>query len=476
MNEIKCPNCGTVFQVDESQYHEILQQVRNEEYDKEIKELENRYKKDKEQELEIIKNHIEQEHSKDISKKNEEILNLKNELKNQETTIKNNYLEEINKQKNQQSEINSQIDEAKEKQKEIESKKSETMKQVESISSQIENYETQIDSLDSQISEANAKIKEQEQKLAQAEEDYKKQEELIKQRMVAIYVSGETSYLDVLLSSKSLTDFISSYYLVSELTKMDTELLEKIEKQKEEIETAKKEIETSKQDLVTAKASKESVSAELKTAKSEKSKYVSQLSDQEKELEQEIQELKQANAKIASEIKAAEAKYQKQLEELRRQEESKNNNNSNNGGNSTSTGSGYFMRPVSGGSISTNGYYSSGKFHGAIDYAVSSGSPVYAAAAGVVMSTANLSGSYGTYVVIRHANGLQSYYAHGTYGSICVSPGQTVSKGQQIMLSGSTGNSSGPHLHFEVRTSPYSYNGYATGYGQDSRVNPANYM
>ena len=164
------------------------------------------------------------------------------------------------------------------------------------------------------------------------------------------------------------------------------------------------------------------------------------------------------------------------MEELRRQEESKNNNNSNNGGNSTSTGSGYFMRPVSGGSISTNGYYSSGKFHGAIDYAVSSGSPVYAAAAGVVMSTANLSGSYGTYVVIRHANGLQSYYAHGTYGSICVSPGQTVSKGQQIMLSGSTGNSSGPHLHFEVRTSPYSYNGYATGYGQDSRVNPANYM
>ena len=92
------------------------------------------------------------------------------------------------------------------------------------------------------------------------------------------------------------------------------------------------------------------------------------------------------------------------------------------------------------------------------------------------MSTANLSGSYGTYVVIRHANGLQSYYAHGTYGSICVSPGQTVTKGQQIMKSGNTGNSSGAHLHFEVRKSPYSYNGYATGYGQDSRVNPANYM
>jgi len=98
MNEIKCPNCGTIFQINETDYDKIVKQIKNQEYDKEIKELENRYKKDKEQELEIIRNHIEQEHSKDISKKNEEILNLKNELKNQETTIKNNYLEEINKQ------------------------------------------------------------------------------------------------------------------------------------------------------------------------------------------------------------------------------------------------------------------------------------------------------------------------------------------------------------------------------------------
>ena len=98
MNEIKCPNCGTIFQINETDYDKIVKQIKNQEYDKEIKELENRYKKDKEQELEIIRNHIEQEHSKDISKKNEEILNLKNELRNQETTIKNNYLEEINKQ------------------------------------------------------------------------------------------------------------------------------------------------------------------------------------------------------------------------------------------------------------------------------------------------------------------------------------------------------------------------------------------
>ena len=393
-----------------------------------------------------------------------------------------------------QADINSnqkKIDEAEEKQKQVESDKTEAMKQVESINSKIDDYETQINDLDSKITDANTKIKEEEKKLAQAEQDYKEQEELIKKRMVAVYTSGDTSYLDVLLSSKNLTDFISSYYLVSEVTKMDAELLDKIQKQKEEIETAKKEIENNKDTLTASKTEKENVNNQLKTAKTEKDKYVAQLSDQEKELEQEIQQLKQDNAKIANEIKQAEIAYKKQLEELKKQQEAANsqkNNNSNNSSNSNSgknnnsgsfttpTGSGYFMKPVSGGSISTNGYYSSGKFHGAIDYAISSGSPVYAAAAGVVMITDNLTSSYGTYVVIRHANGMQSYYGHGTRGSICFSPGQIVKKGQQIMLSGSTGNSSGPHLHFELRTAPYSYRYSATAYGQDSRVNPLNYM
>ena len=393
-----------------------------------------------------------------------------------------------------QADINSnqkKIDEAEEKQKQVESDKTEAMKQVESINSKIDDYETQINDLDSKITDANTKIKEEEKKLAQAEQDYKEQEELIKKRMVAVYTSGDTSYLDVLLSSKNLTDFISSYYLVSEVTKMDAELLDKIQKQKEEIETAKKEIENNKDTLTASKTEKENVNNQLKTAKTEKDKYVAQLSDQEKELEQEIQQLKQDNAKIANEIKQAEIAYKKQLEELKKQQEAANsqkNNNSNNSSNSNSgknnnsgsfttpTGSGYFMKPVSGGAISTNGYYSSGKFHGAIDYAISSGSPVYAAAAGVVMITDNLTSSYGTYVVIRHANGMQSYYGHGTRGSICVSPGQIVKKGQQIMLSGSTGNSSGPHLHFELRTAPYSYRYSATAYAQDSRVNPLNYM
>lgn len=386
---------------------------------------------------------------------------------------------EINSQKNKKLDINNQISENEEKKKEIEAEKSETLKQVESLNSQIDSYETQISELDDQIDEANKKIKESEQKLKENQDEYEKKEEMLKQRLVAVYESGETSYLDFLLSSESLTDFISNYYLVSEVTSMDSDLLEKLNKQKEEIENSKKEIEASKNTLTTSKAAKENVSTQLKSAKTEKNKYVAQLSEEEKELEQEIQELKQANARIASEIKAAEEKYKKQLEELQRRTSSNNTSSGNSSNTSSSntsvSGSGYLVRPVSG-SVSAQAYYSSGKFHGAIDYSVPLGTPVYAAADGVVMSTANLTSSYGTYVVIRHANGLQTYYCHGTSGSISVTPGQTVSRGQKIMLSGSTGNSSGPHLHFEVRVSPYSYNGYATAYGQDSRVNPLAYM
>ena len=84
--------------------------------------------------------------------------------------------------------------------------------------------------------------------------------------------------------------------------------------------------------------------------------------------------------------------------------------------------------------------------------------------------------SYGTYVVIQHANGLQTWYAHGTPGSICVSPGQSVSQGQMIMKSGNSGNSSGAHLHFEVRKAPYTYSYSAKNYGDDCRVDPNLYF
>lgn len=389
--------------------------------------------------------------------------------------------------KNQEQENNDKKKEAEDKKQEVQEAKESTQKEVNNINSQIQDYQSEITNLDIQIANANQQIEDSNAKLEKAQKEYESQQQMLEERIVALYEAGDTTYLDILLSSESITDFISSYYIVSEIAQCDLDLLKEIDKQKNEIETAKKEIEDSKKTLTTAKASKQQVSTQLEEKKSEKTTYVSQLSSQEQELQKEIDQLTQDNMQIQKNIAAAQAKYKKQLEELAKkkaqEEQAKNNNknnenknNSNNSGSSSNKNSNGFIRPVSGGSISTNGYYSSGRFHGAIDYAVSSGTPVYAAADGVVLSVGNLTYSYGTHVIIQHANGLQTIYGHGTAGSVSVSPGQIVSQGQVIMKSGSTGNSSGPHLHFEVRRSPYNYSYSATKYGDDSRVNPNNYF
>lgn len=374
---------------------------------------------------------------------------------------------DINKQQNQQKENNNKINETKTKINEVQEIKDETLKEVESLNAQINEYQGQISSLEAQISDANNKIKDSEEKLAQAEVDYKKQQTMLEQRMVAVYEAGETSYLDFLLTSQSLSDFISNYYLVSELTQYDTELLEKLQEQKNEIQKAKDNLEEGKNQLTTAKASKESVASQLQKTKSEKDAKVSQLSAEEQKLQSQIAELQKDNESINKKIQAMQAQIE--AERKKAEEEAKKNHNSNNSSSNSGSSSAGFIKPVNS-YVTTGLYYSSGSYHGAVDFGASgvNGMPVYAVADGIVVTTQALTTSYGNYIIIYHpSSNLYTLYAHGQAGSISVSQMQRVKQGQQIMRVGNTGNSSGPHLHFEVRTAPGYYS---------NRVNPANYL
>ena len=372
--------------------------------------------------------------------------------------------EDLENGRNELEENNSQQEELKKKQEELEAQKSEAMKAVEELIQKVSSAEAEVEELENKVEDLQAQIKSKERDIEQKEIEYTKQQELLEQRMVAMYKKGETTYLDVLLNSSGIIDFLDKYYLAKQLVEYDKELIQTTKEQKTQIEAEKAELEANKKELDTSLAQQQQKTMELKELKNEKQKYANQLSEQEKELQKELEELEEDNRRIANEIRDAEIRYKKELEELE---------NSSGGG---SAGPGFFIRPVTSGYITATAYYSSGKFHGAVDYGLPSGNTVMAAADGVVMTTANLSTSYGTYVVIRHANGLQTIYGHGTYGSIVVKPGQTVKQGQKIMLSGNTGNSTGPHLHFEVRVSPYTYKSNATAYGQDCRVNPLDYM
>lgn len=371
--------------------------------------------------------------------------------------------QKLEKEKNQ---IDDQIHEAEKKQEELEKQKSAAMKAVESVIGQISDSEREIDSINSQINTLKEQIETKENDIKQKEEEYTEQEKLLDTRLITMYKKGNTSYLEMLLDSSDMSDFLAKYYSASKLIEFDKELIQTTKDQKAKIEAEKAELENNKKQLDETLASEKKKNEDLKQLQKEKEKYEQQLTEEEKKVQKEIEELERDNREIERQIKIAEEKYRKQLEQL----------SQNSGSSGSTAGSGFFMNPVSSNNITAKAYYSSNKFHGAVDFGVPVGTKVVAAADGVVMTTANLSGSYGTYVVIRHANGLQSYYAHGTKGSIVVSPGDTVKKGQKIMLSGNTGNSSGPHLHFEVRKSPYRYSHNAKAYGQDSRVNPLNYL
>lgn len=351
----------------------------------------------------------------------------------------------------QQSDIQDQIDEAEAKQEEVGEQISEATKQIQTLTSQISEYEGQIEELDTQLSDLEDSISATEKKLAEAEEKFNEQEETLQARIVAQYEAGETTYLDVILGGGSLWDMVSNWQVVSDIAEMDNQLLEQIEANKNEIEEAKKSLETNKTQVETLKNSKEETTKALKNSQAQKEQQVSELNEEDKLLQDEIDQLNKENAEVESQLKQMEQKYSNEIANL--------------------GGDGTFQRPVASGVITATMYYSSGVYHGALDYGVSEGTTVYAAGDGVVLAAGWRSGGLGNCVVIQHANGLRTYYGHGN-GTFYVSAGDVVSKGQAIMLSGNSGNSSGPHLHFEVRVSPYNWS-YGGG---DSRVDPRNYL
>ena len=349
---------------------------------------------------------------------------------------------ELNASRN---ETDKKIEEAKEELEHIDAEKSDTLQQVEDLIMQISSAQSEIDELDTKISDMNTQIEEAQSKLNEKQEEYDDKEALLEKRLVAAYEAGETSYLDVLLSSSSLTDLISNYYMISEITQSDMELMDKIKTEQQEIETAKQTLETSKQELDSVRAEKQQKATELQNAKSQKDTYVAQLNEQEKNTQAELEQFEQDKRAIQAE-----------LERIARQEaaNSGSSNVSNITNNPSSSG---YIRPIVGYSITCGWMGYSG--HTGVDFSGSgiSGKPVLAAKAGtVVTSTAlrNPNGtyrSYGEYIVINHHDGTMTLYAHGAPGSRLVSPGQSVSQGQQIMSVGTTGNSTGYHLHFEVR-------------------------
>lgn len=347
------------------------------------------------------------------------------------------------------SEIQSKIDDKQEELQDVKDEKSSVLSEIDKLNESISATEKEISNLNSKITELTNSISEKEKDIQEKEKEFEEKDKLLQDRLVALYEAGDTTYLDMLLTSGSITDFISNYYLVSQLAECDTEVLSQIENTKKEIEEDKKELETQKQEINKTKSEIAEKNEQLKSDKSTKQAKVNSLTEEEKSIQSQIDEYDAQMEKIAAaERKAAEA---------------------TGGSSGTVTSSGKMTWPIPGyKNITSNfGYrihpiYGTWKLHSGIDVGAPTGAKFVAADDGTVLiASYGDNGGYGNYVVISHGNGIATRYAHGT--TILVSAGQKVTKGTPVLTVGSTGASTGPHAHFEVRV-----NGVA--------VNPLNYL
>lgn len=347
-----------------------------------------------------------------------------------------------------QQEVVEQINQANTKLEYVQSELSHTMIQVQELEDKVIGYQKEMSGLSEKLETLQNSIDETKQRLITTEEEYNKKEELLKERLVTMYEAGETKYLDILLSSRNIVEFISGYYLINEFVEYDNNLIKEVEEKKNDIEIAKTKLEKEETELKLIKAKREQTTIVLQNTITLQESYAEKLSKQEKELQAKITEYKQEQAKIELLIQQA--------------------TNSTSEFDIQYTG-GEMLWPVAiSGTAITSTYgvrehpiQGIVKEHSGIDIGNATyGSPVVAAADGVV-TYAGWLGGYGNCVMINHGNGLVTLYGHGQ--KVLTELHKEVKQGDLIMEVGSTGNSTGPHLHFEVRI-----NG--------SCVNPLNYV
>lgn len=320
----------------------------------------------------------------------------------------------------------------------VKSQMSQALSQISRLNTQISSYENEISDMEKQLKELEGQITEKQTLVTQKQEEFDSKKELLSKRILAMYEAGTTSYLDVLLSSESLSDFLSKYYIIDQLVEADQDLLKEIETVKATLEAEKQTLENTKNDIQNTKEAVQSKSDALTVSVKEKNNLVTNLTAEEKELQEQLEEFENDKREI-----------QRQLESYL------SNNNTNTVVVPSAAG---YISPLKGKTKAniTTGYYGySG--HTGVDWACAAGTPIYAVKDGTVVVSKALKRangtykSYGEYIIIDHHDGTMTLYAHGTPGSRLVSENQKVSQGQQIMSVGTTGNSTGNHLHFEVR-------------------------
>ena len=314
----------------------------------------------------------------------------------------------------------------------IESELSLTVAELAEINQKIYDKQLEIQTLEVLEKDMYAYIQKAEKELEASNERYEKQKVLLEKRLVAMYQMGEISYLEVLVNSKSITDFLSNFFMIEEVAKADTELLNTVEAEQKYNRKLKEALETKKAILTASKETREKNAISLANMNIIKNNKLASLTAEEAELHRMIEEYQTQIADIEKEIRLlALASVSEEYV----------------GGVMAWPVPGY-TRITSAFGMRTHPITGIYKLHTGTDIGAPMGANFIAANDGIV-TYAGYIGAYGNMVIVDHGGGITTLYAHGS--EILVEVGMTILQGTPILKVGSTGYSTGPHAHFEVR-------------------------
>lgn len=352
------------------------------------------------------------------------------------------------------SELQEKINNTKNELEEIQGDKDVANSELDALRLKVTNAQNELNVIKDELAGLNAQLNEKQADIEKTEKEVEEKTDLLKERMVAMYEAGETTYLDVLVSSENIVDFISGVYLMEEIAQADTDLINSLEAQIDKLEEEKKSLEEAKSQVEIKAREQELKTVELRSLEAEKERMVASLSADEQAAEAKLKEYDAEMARVNAALAEAARKAQEKM------------SGGSTGGNGLKF-DGSFIWPCNNKIITSRMKWRWGRQHKGIDIGASYEN-VYASASGYAYRAYD-SGGYGNYIMIFHGSGYVTLYGH--LNSFKISDGQYVSQGEVIAQSGNTGGSTGPHLHFEIRKANSIYS-----YFSSSALDPLDYL
>lgn len=378
----------------------------------------------------------------------------------------------INDLKDKQSDINSEKSKSQSKLDEIQKEVADKNQKLLSSQKKVDEYKGNIDSLKESIDKLEGQISNIQRNIDKKKKEEQEKEEILSGRIRSAYKSNlSNQFLYIMLESKNVGDFISNVSSIKYVVDTDNKLIDDIKKVQGELKSEESQLKSQEEDLSSKKTKLENEKKEYDTLVSQYQSQLNELNSLEEQKQAEINSLSEKERSVLDEINSYQednANLKDYINNLINQKKSVNsdsiNNKSNtssnessstsNGGSSetkTNSSSG-FMRPAPGGVTDPFGpriHPVTGKrsVHKGADLGAPYGTPILASKSGTVVE-AGWNTAYGNMVIIDHGDGTSTLYGHSS--RLAVQAGQHVSQGQVIAYVGSTGYSTGPHLHFGI--------------------------